>query len=122
MVTLILSSSFTLWSLLVSNGDVSRRLPLRALNAISQLVPPELHTHAAGSVEATRTCWIRRTGSLTCLSPGVGRSRYQPRFVLQSSGLLLVTRLPPDSDNTVCATKSLRAMRVGVCSSLSNRP
>src|SRR5712691_12139516 len=118
MVTLILSVSSILWSLLVSNGDVSRRLPLRASNSISQLVPPELHTVALGMVVVKMMRWFRRIESLTCLSPDVGRSRYQPRFVLQSTGLVLVTRLPPDSDNTVWATKAPRAIRVGFCSSM----
>jgi len=101
-----LSASLTTWSLLRSNGDVSRRLPLRALNSISQLYHKTAHA-CIGDGSGENEALVTKNRIATCLSPDVGRSKYQPRCVFQSTGLLLVTRLPPDSDNTVCATKLL---------------
>src|SRR5262249_42670171 len=101
---------------------VSRRLPLRALNSISQLVPPKLHTRASGMTVVKMMRLLRSIESLTCLSPDVGRSKYQPSFVFQSTVLVLVTRVPLDTANTVCATKSLRVIRDGFCASLSHIP
>src|SRR5690606_16312000 len=84
-------------SLSTSNGDADRRLPPTASISISQLVPPLSHGLVDGISVGKTTRPKRICGGYTTRSPvsapdTVGKSRNHPRWLLQSTVWLVVTR------------------------------